>query len=184
MVENPLKHPEVPMMPLRKRLWSNLSLLLLIAVMTLPQWAAADPGRVIELSDGSRISGDIVDYSNGTYTIESESLGRLLLDDAQIRSIRFEFPGSERAEGLHSTLPAPAALSQLEQIRHRIMSNPDVLAQVMSLQQDPDLLTILNDPQIMQAVMSGQIGVLQNNPKINQLESNPTVQSIMRSLNP
>ena len=173
------------MMPLRKRLWSNLSLLLLLAVMTLPQWAAADPGsRVIELSDGSRISGDIIDYSNGTYTIESESLGRLLLDDAQIRSIRSGFPGSGRAEGLHSTLPAPEALSQLDQVRHRIMSNPDVLAQVMSLQQDPDLLTILNDPQIMQAVMSGQISVLQNHPKINQLQNNPTVQSIMRTLNP
>lgn len=173
------------MMPLRKRLWSNPSLLLLIAVMTLPQWAAADPGsRVIELSDGSRISGDIIDYSNGTYTIESELLGKLLLDDTQIRSIRSGFPGSERAQGLHSTLPAPEALSQLDQIRHRIMSNPDVLAQVMSLQQDPDLLAILNDPQIMQAVMSGQISVLQNHPKINQLQNNPTVQSIMRTLNP
>jgi len=172
------------MMPLRKRLWSNLSLLLLIAVMILPQWAAADPGRVIELSDGSRISGDIIDYSNGTYTIESELLGKLLLDDTQIRSIRSGFPGSGRAEGLHSTLPAPEALSQLDQIRHRIMSNPDVLAQVMSLQQDPDLLAILNDPQIMQAVMSGQISVLQNHPKINQLQNNPTVQSIMRTLKP
>ena len=172
------------MMPLRRRLWSHLSRLSLIAVMALPHLASADAGRVIELSDGSKISGDIVDYSNGTYTIESESLGRLLLDDAQIRSIRSGFPGSERAEGLNSTLPVPAALTQLEQIRHRIMSNPDVLAQVMSLQQDPDLLAILNDPQVMQAVMSGQISVLQNHPKINQLESNPTVQSIMRALNP
>lgn len=172
------------MMPLRKRLLSHLSRLSLIAFMTLPHWASADAGRVIELSDGSRISGDIVDYSNGTYTIESESLGRLLLDDAQIRSIRSGFPGSEPAEGLHSTLPAPAGLTQLEQIRHRIMSNPDVLAQVMSLQQDPDLLAILNDPQIMQAVMSGQIDVLQNHPKIDQLQNNPTVQSIMRTLKP
>ena len=127
---------------------------------------------------------DIVDYSNGIYTIDSESLGRLLLDDVKIRSIRSGFAGSERTEELYSTLPAPAALSQLEQIRHRIISNPDVLAQVMSLQQDPDLIAILNDPQIMQAVMSGQIGVLQNHPKINQLQSNPTVRSIMRTLNP
>ncbi|MGD8958069.1 MAG: hypothetical protein PVJ03_12100 [Chromatiaceae bacterium] len=152
--------------------------------MTLAPWASADPGRVIELTDGSRISGDIVDYSNGIYTIESESLGRLLLDDVRIRSIRSGSPGFGPPDGLDSGLPAPAALSQLEQIRHRIISNPDVLAQVMSLQQDPDLIAILNDPQIMQAVMSGQIGVLQNHPKINQLQSNPTVRSIMRTLNP
>ena len=171
-------------MPLRRRLRVHLPLLCLIAVMTLSQWASADPGRVIELTDGSRISGDIVDYSNGTYTIESESLGRLLLDDVQIRSIRSGSPGFGRTDGLDSSLPAPAALSQLEQIRHRIMSNPEVLTQVMSLQQDPDLIAILNDPQIMQAVMSGQIGVLQNHPKINQLQNNPTVRSIMRTLNP
>ena len=171
-------------MSLRISLHSRWVLLSLIAVLITPDWVSADAARVIELSDGSRISGVIIDYGNGTYTIQSETLGRLQLRDAQIRSIHSPSQTSERAESLAPASPDPATLSQLEHIQSRIMAEPGVLSLVMSLQQDPDLLAILNDPQIMQAIMSGQITTLQSHPKFRQMETNPTIQEIMRMLNP
>jgi len=171
-------------MSLRISLHSRWVLLSLIAVLITPDWVSADAARVIELSDGSRISGVIIDYGNGTYTIQSETLGRLQLRDAQIRSIHSPSQTTERSESLGPASPDPATLSQLEHIQNRIMAEPGVLPLVMSLQQDPDLLAILNDPQIMQAIMSGQITTLQNHPKFRQMESNPTIQEIMQMLNP
>jgi len=171
-------------MSLRIRLHSRWVLLSLIAVLITPDWVSADAARVIELSDGSRISGVIIDYGNETYTIQSETLGRLQLRDAQIRSIHSPSQTSERDESLAPASSDPATLSQLEHIQSRIMAEPELLSLVMSLQQDPDIIAILNDPQIMQAIMSGQITTLQNHPKFHQMETNPAIQEIMRMLNP
>ena len=159
-------------------------LLSLFAVLITPHGVSADVARVIELNDGSRVSGVIVDYANGTYTIQSESLGRLQLRDAQIRSIQAPAQAKEQAEILTPASPDTATLSQLDHIQKRIVTESDGLPLVMSLQQDPDILAILNDPQLMQAIMSGHITNLQNHPKFRQLESNPTIQEILRMLNP
>ena len=167
----------------RRRLQMRLVLLSLIAALGFPHWVSADAARVIELSDGSQISGVIVDYGNGTYTIQSEALGILELRDEQIRSIHSPSQMSEQTESLNLGSPDRATLSQLEHIQNRVLAEPGVLALVMSLQQDPEVIAILNDPQIMQAIMSGQITTLQNHPKFHQLEANPTIQEIMRMLN-
>jgi len=167
-----------------RRLQTRLILLSLIAALNSPHWVSADATRVIELRDGSRISGEILEYGNGTYTIQSEALGLLHLRDEQIRSIRFPSQTSDQAESLELESPDQATQSQLEHIKTRILAEPDVLSLVMSLQQDPDVHAILSDPQIMQAIMSGQISTLQNHPKFHQIERNPTIQEILRILNP
>ena len=119
-------------MSLRISLHSRWVLLSLIAVLITPDWVSADAARVIELSDGSRISGVIIDYGNGTYTIQSETLGRLQLRDAQIRSIHSPSQTSERAESLAPASPDPATLSQLEHIQSRIMAEPELLSLVVT----------------------------------------------------
>jgi hypothetical protein len=167
----------------RIKCFSRLILLSLLAALITPHWALADAPRAIELNDGSRLSGVIVDYGDGTYTIESETLGRLQLRDEQIRSIHSPESTADGAQSLGATPRDRAALSQLEQIQNRIMADPKVLPLVISLQQDPDIVALLNDPQVMQAILSGQIDTLQDHPKIHQLESNPTIQKIMRMLN-
>jgi len=176
-------------MPLLTGLQSQIVLLLMVALLIPHGGRADDAARVIELSDGSRISGVIVDYRDGIYTIQSETLGRLQLQDAQIRSIQSatQTPRQPNSLDLAPSTPAvagPSVSRQLEQLQTRIMAEPEVLSLVMSLQQNPDLLAILNDPLIMQAIMSGHIGTLQEHPKFRQLERNPTLQKIMQMLNP
>jgi len=175
-------------MSLLTGLQSRMVLLLMVALF-IPHGGRADTARVIELSDGSRISGVIVDYRDGIYTIQSETLGRVQLQDAQIRSIQSATQTPRQPNSLDlapssSAVAGPSVSRQLEQLQTRIMAEPEVLSLVISLQQDPDLLAILNDPLIMQAIMSGHIGTLQEHPKFRQLEHNPTIQKIMQMLNP
>jgi len=153
----------------------------LLAILLTPLWASADAFRVIELNDGSQLKGVIIDYANGTYTVQTDTLGRLQLQDAQIRSIHAPArtsPGVERPDPLSANSASP---SRLKRLQKQLLARPDTLSQIMSLQQDPDLLAILNDPAIMQAITSGQITTLQANPKIRKLEDNPTIQEILRT---
>jgi hypothetical protein len=50
---------------------------------------------------------------------------------------------------------------------------------VISLQQDPDVLAVLNDPAVMQAIAARDLDALQGNTKIQKLESNPTIRQIL-----
>jgi len=171
-------------MALRRRVQIRLILLSLIVALNLPLWVSAGASRVIELIDGSRIFGVIVNYGEGGYTVQSEALGLLKLRDEQIRSIHSPSQTSGQAEALDLQSSDRTAQSRLEHIQTRIVADPGVLALVMSLQQDPDVLAILSDPQIMQAIMSGQVAMLQDHPKFRELESNTTFQEILRILNP
>jgi len=161
-------------------------LLALMMVLAIPHLALAEAPRIIELNDGSRITGSILGYNAGVYTIESASLGRLQLRDEQIRSIRSptSSSSSEPAGTLGSLSQNRATQGQLMQIQNRILANPEVLMLVMSLQQDPEVIALLNDPQVMQAILSGQADTLQDHPKIRQMENNPTIQKIMQILSP
>ena len=53
---------------------------------------------------------------------------------------------------------------------------------ILSLQNDPDVQTILQDPEIMKAINSGDINALLSNPKFMKLLENPTIQDIRRKV--
>jgi len=160
--------------------------------LTLMIWGnvLAEPMRQIELHDGSVISGEILSFANGIYTIESSSLGILEVEDAKIRVIR-----SPSAESTPSTTPAlqqlnPALMTpnatmggnDLQSLQGLIMNNPETLNKVMSLQNDPEFQAILQDPEIMNAVMSGNFNVLMSKPQFMKLLENDKVKEIQNKL--
>ena len=49
--------------------------------------AAGEASR-IELRDGSIISGEVVGFADGRYLVESPALGRVTIDQSQIRSLQ------------------------------------------------------------------------------------------------
>lgn len=139
---------------------------------------AAGSVRIIELNDGSRLSAAIIGYTDGVYTVESATLGRLQLPDTNIRSIHSP-DGSAQISG--GGVAAEAG-NQLERIQQRIMVNPGVVALVLSMRQDPAVVEILNDPELMQAIASGELERLQSDPRILRLENHPTIREIIRTL--
>jgi hypothetical protein len=137
--------------------------------VSLPLFAA--DSRLVELYDGSTISGRIVSLHNGIYTIESNSLGRLRLDAAKIRAIRApEHSGGERG-GMTGGM-------ELETLQNRMVGNPTVMAQIMALQSDPQIRQLLADPEILRAVQSGDLDTLSQNPKFLELLQNSRIRAI------
>ena len=153
---------------------------LAFAGLAMAQSAIADRLRIIELDDGSRVAGEILSLESGVYTIESDTLGRLRIPDERIRAIRSDLPERYPGKQASIALPSPSTGNQFAELQSLILNDPNILTVVMSLQNDPQLLSILNDPVIMRAITTGDLESLQRNPKILELEEHQTIQQIFQ----
>ena len=124
--------------------------------------------REIELTDGSVIAGEIVSLSGDVYTVRSATLGTIKIEESKVRAIR-----KKTATG------APGDLAgQIKSFQDKILSNPEIMTMIQSLQNDPDFQAILQDPEIMKAVQNGDIVSLLGNPKFMNLLNSQAVQEI------
>ena len=131
--------------------------------------AHAGEVREIELIDGSSITGEVLSLSSGVYTIKSNSLGTIKLEEAKIRSIRAKSPNV----GAGST-------GEVKALQGKMMSDAEIMSLIQSLQNDPEFKKALEDPEIMKAVNAGDVASLTANPKFLKLLDNPTVQEIQK----
>ncbi len=138
---------------------------------------AGEP-RDIELNDGSVITGEVLSLSGGTYTIKSDSLGTIKLEDSKVRAIR-----SKSADG-NGSQKSSASLSGADarNIQEKMMSDKEIMAMIQSLQNDPDFKKILEDPGTMKAVQAGDISALMANPQFMKLLNNSTVKDIEKKV--
>ena len=128
--------------------------------------ASASEMRVIELTDGSVISGEIVSLSNGVYTVRSGTLGTIQISESKIRTIRAKGMGREEMG------------DQANSIQQKMMGDVDIMGMVESLRSDPDFQEILRDPEVVRAVQSGDIAALMANPKFMQLLNKQVVKQM------
>lgn len=137
--------------------------------------------RQIELNDGSVISGEIITFSNGTYTIKSTTLGTLEIKDSDIRIIRSE---ATNPAAQSSRLPPnnQAINSELQNLQNLIMNDPEMMNSISSLQDDPQFQAILQDPEVMNSVNSGNINGLLANPNFVKLLEHQKVQEIAKQI--
>ncbi len=140
--------------------------------------AAAGEVRKIELTDGTMITGEVQSLNNGIYTIKSDSLGTLKIEDSKVRAIRDK-----------SSSPAGGAASgntntggELNGLQNKMTSDKEVMGLIQSLQDDPDFKKILEDPEMMKALQEGNITALTSDPRIMKLLNNPTVKEIEKKV--
>jgi hypothetical protein len=148
-----------------------------VALSLIAGSARAGEVREIELRDGSIITGEVVSLNNGIYTIKSDTLGMLKVEEAKVRVIR---PRSQQS-------PGPGAAqnntnSDIQTLQHRMMSDQEIMGMIQSLQNDPEFKKLLEDPEIMKAVNAGDVASLTANPKFMKLLGNPTVQEIQKKV--
>ena len=134
-----------------------------------------EPGE-IELIDGSVIHGEIVSFKEGVYTIRSDAIGPIEINESKIRTIRFSSRETGPQAADHST-PEPIN-TESQALQRALMSNEQILPLMLSLQNDPEIQAILNDPDIMDAVLAGDLQKLMSNPKFMELLDHPKVQQI------
>jgi hypothetical protein len=142
--------------------------ILCLSLLLFVQEASAGRTQIIELTDGSTITGEVVSLADGVYTIRSDSLGTVKVDAAKIRAIR---SGSSSGAGAVSS-------DEVKALTAKIAGDSDIMAKILSLQNDPEFKKALEDPAIMKAVSEGDIPALTSNPKFMKLLDNATVKEI------
>lgn len=128
--------------------------------------------KEIELTDGSILTGEVLSLHNGVYTVRTESLGTVTVNDARVRTTR-------------SRSAAPAASGTADQVRslqERMLSDQEIMAMIETLKDDPDFRKVLEDPAVMDAVAAGDVAGLMANPAFLQLMNNSMVGNIRQKM--
>jgi hypothetical protein len=132
--------------------------------------------REIELNDGSVITGELLSLSGGVYTVKSDSLGTVRIEEAKIRTVRTKTPtfsGSRSSGG---------ASVETGSLADRMMNDTDIMNTIQELQDDPDFKKILGDPEIMQAIINNDVATLMSKPEFMKLLDKPSVRSIQEKV--
>jgi len=132
--------------------------------------------REIELKDGSILTGEVLSLSNGIYTIKSDSLGALRVEESAVRVIRSKSPSGGAASSPSGTSADVGSLQK------KMLSDQEIMGLIQSLQNDPEFKKILEDPEFMKAVNAGDITALMANPRFMKLLNNSTVQEIQKKV--
>ena len=138
--------------------------------------AQAGELRDIELKDGSIITGEVVSLNNGIFTIKSDTLGTLKVEESKVNAIRPKSPPQVPGSAQNNTGGG------VQSLQHKMMSDQEIMGLIQSLQNDPDLKKLLEDPEIMKAVSEGDIAALTANPRFMKLLENPAVREIQKKL--
>jgi len=160
------------------------------------QGFASEPAEIV-LRDGSVIRAEVISLQEGVYTLKSESLGTIIIEQSRIASIKM---GSGMSPGMSpdrhastpsSTTPEVASqtaesnvVGQVNTMREVLMSDQSIMEKLSSLSNDPELMRVVQDPEIMKSVTSGDIKALMANDKFMQLLNNPNIQEISKKISP
>lgn len=140
--------------------------------------ARAGEVKVIELKDGSVITGEPLSLSGGIYTIKSDSLGMIKLEESKVRAIRSQAPANSAAPGI----AVSGSGAEARNLQEKMMSDKEVMSMIQSLQDDAEFKKLLEDPETMKAVQTGDVAALMANPQFMKLLNNPTVKDIQKKV--
>jgi hypothetical protein len=133
----------------------------------------------VVLKDGTVVHGEVEALQDGVYTVRTDSLGTVRVRKDEVRSID-EGGGSTRRSGSDSsTIDSSSQEAELRSLQLGIMQNPSLLAMLLALQNDPDVLAVLADPEIMKKIAAGDYTALMNDPKIDALMRDDKVRAIV-----
>lgn len=139
--------------------------------------ARAEDLREVELFDGSLIYAEMLSFEDGVYTLKSESLGTIRIDESNIQSIHHA--GVVKAGITAEDLANVSTGELIKAIKERLIGENDTGGAMLSFLRDPDLQEIINDPDIMKAIEAGNIQAVITNPKCMKLMSKPAVKDFI-----
>ena len=141
----------------------------------------ADQGeQVITLKDGSQIKGELAGIDNGVYTVKTPIIGDVHVAASDVASIN---NGNGPVAAPDQSSPStPNMNQQISASQKQLMSNPQAMATLREMMQDPEIMQALQDPALVQAVTSHDYAAVQSNPQIQKLMSSPKMQALLQQL--
>ena len=140
------------------------------ALLSLAPAARAGGPVTLELTDGSVVTGELLGINGGSYQVRSPSLGTLRVDQADVRVMR---RGRAAAAGVST------ATADIEAMQRRLVTDPDIMAMIMALRDDPELTAALADPALLQAVTTGDLDAVRGNERFRELMEHPGIHAII-----
>ncbi len=132
----------------------------------------ADTTMTFTLKDGSILRGEVVGFSEGTYAVRTTHLGTVDIQETDILRMS--------AEGKDALSPRSGEVkNQMATMQKQILSDRDIMGDIMSLAQDPELMELLSDPQLADALMSFDLERLQGHPKFQKLMDHPKLRNVV-----
>jgi len=146
--------------------------------------------QTITLKDGSQIKGILSGVDNGVYTVKTPVIGDIHVSQNDVASItNGNAPAALPLNNSNfSTTPNPPFNStgnmdqQIAASQQKLMSNPQSMATLQEMMQDPEIMQALQDPALVQAVTTHNYQAVSNNPKIQEMLSNPKMQALLQKL--
>ena len=166
---------------------NKVILIFTVLVLSAGTVALADqPEQVITLKDGSQIKGDLIGINGGVYTIKAPIIGDVHASVSDVVSItNSNAPVAALPTNAAPNQPSGNAPNYDQQIaadQKQLMSNPQSMAALQQMMQDPQIMQALQDPALIQAVTSHDYQAIQNNPNVQKLMSNPQMQALLQKL--
>ena len=154
----------------------HTALLSLSLVCTVP---VAAETATIELTDGSKLRGELLSLKGGAYEIKTQTLGILKIPQEDIALVSYKTAAT--------TTQAPSAASAesagVASLQQELVGNPETLSLIMGLGNDPAIQAVVADPEIQAAIARGDFDMLMKHPKIQKMMRHPTVRQITSGMN-
>jgi hypothetical protein len=156
-----------------------LSSIIFIA-LTLP--SSAENPKTFTLKDGATFQGHLSSVENGTYTVESPTLGNVKLKETDVLSITSsEQPLVTPSLNVPKLANTAASQEQMQAMQAKIASDPAIMADIQALASNPQLMQALADPALLTAVAQGP-QALQGNPAVEELFKDPQMQALIQKI--
>ena len=132
----------------------------------------------IQLIDGSMISGEMISFREGVYTVRTDSIGTVEINESQVKMIRM---GTQGAASLDPANTSNSSMDNtIQALQKSIAQDPQIMELILTLQNDPAIQELLKDPTIINALSTGDINTLMASPEFLKILENPTIQHIQQ----
>jgi len=173
---------------MKKKLLTASPLLFAIVLLTTP--LEANTLKKIHLKDGSILKGNIIKMDGKAYTIQTENLGVMTIDEERVRSIS-SLQSQDNVENANTNMPQLQDIQQqmknmppeAQAMQGMLLSDPKMMQEVQNMAQDPEIRALLSDPALMNSILSGDLNSIGSNSKAQGLMNNPKMQKLMNKLN-
>jgi len=142
--------------------------------------AQAEPKSII-LKDGSVIQGEVIGFSSGIYTVKTANLGEIQIQDKNIQAIAAK--GAANPQKAQNNSSSNAEIQRkVQAMQGSILSDPQMMNEIQSLMNNPEIMRLMADENFIQEVMSMDPEKLEKNPKMKELMNNPEMLRVIRRL--